>query len=304
MESLLRNNNLILMEGSIIERLKRESEVEIHPLLMNASLIYDDIGRRQLSYIYDSYIEIAKEVNIPFLMMTPTWRANKERVHRSGIDVRINQDSVKFMKEIRDAEGDYKEKIKIGGMVGCKYDCYKPEEGLSVEDAEEFHSWQIDQLVDGGVDFLIAETLPNVNEALGIAHAMNRHKIPYVISFVLSREGNVLDGTPIYEAIQRIDRATGSSPIGYSVNCAFPTFLCAEKQPKELFDRLIAYQGNASSLDHCDLDNSEILQVDKISNWGDEMIKLNQKFGVKIVGGCCGTGIDHLRYIIKNRKKD
>ncbi len=300
MELILKNNDLVLTEGSIVERIKRESEVEIHPVLMNAPLIYDDIGRRQLSYIYDSYIDIAEDANIPFIMMTPTWRANKERVQSSDIDIRINQDCVKFMKEVREERGDFADNIKIGGMVGCKYDCYKQEEGLTLEDSEEFHSWQIDQLVDGGVDFLIAETLPNVNEALGIAYAMSKYKKPYIISFVINRFGQVLDGTPIHEAIQRIDRVVNFSPLGYSVNCAYPTFLCADKQPKELFDRLIAYQGNASSLDHCDLDNADVLKRDSIEEWGDEMIRLNKEYGVKVLGGCCGTGVEHLLYLINN----
>ena len=28
-----------------------------------------------------------------------------------------------------------------------------------------------------------------------------------------------------------------------------------------------------------------------------EMLALNRRFGVKILGGCCGTGVDHLRYL-------
>jgi len=43
------------------------------------------------------------------------------------------------------------------------------EQGLSREEAELFHSWQVDQLASAGADYLIAETLPNVEEARGIA---------------------------------------------------------------------------------------------------------------------------------------
>jgi methionine synthase I (cobalamin-dependent) len=82
------------------------------------------------------------------------------------------------------------------------------------------------------------------------------------------------------------------------VNCAYPTFLCPEKQPASLFDRLIGFQANASSLDHCDLDGSDRLEQEDVSDWGDAMLALNESYGVKILGGCCGTTGIHLRYIV------
>ncbi len=81
------------------------------------------------------------------------------------------------------------------------------------------------------------------------------------------------------------------------VNCAYPTFLCAAKQPAKLFNRLIGYQANASSLDHCDLDGTDQLKTENVSDWGEVMLELNRSYGVKILGGCCGTGVEHLRYI-------
>jgi methionine synthase I (cobalamin-dependent) len=93
-------------------------------------------------------------------------------------------------------------------------------------------------------------------------------------------------------------------PLGYSVNCAYPTFLCAEDQTSEVFTRLIAYLGNASSLDHCDLDNCDTLKTDTISDWGDEMLKLNNTYGITILGGCCGTNVEHLEYLVSNQQED
>jgi methionine synthase I (cobalamin-dependent) len=39
---------------------------------------------------------------------------------------------------------------------------------------------------------------------------------------------------------------------------------------------------------------------DDISDWGPRMIELNKRFGIKILGGCCGTRLEHLQYIIDN----
>lgn len=301
MKKILDNNRLILMEGAVVEQLRRSEKVKLHPTLINAPLIYNEGERAELAKIYQNYINVAVEAETPLLICTPTWRANPERLKNSGVKLTINSDAVEFLKELRREQPSGKELIFIGGMIGCKNDCYLPEEGLSTKDSERFHSWQIEELANAGVDFLIAETLPNTEEAIGIAKSMEKSGIPYIISFVISREGKVLDGIGLAEAAERVDMATKDKPLGFMVNCAYPTFLCAENQPATLFERLIGYQANASSLDHCDLEGAEELKAESVSDWGAEMLKLNRSFGVKILGGCCGTGVDHLHYLVTEK---
>lgn len=296
MDKTLEDNPLVLMEAAIVEQLRRSKAVQLHELLANAPLIYDSAARKAMSAIYKSYMGLALEAGLPMLVCTPTWRAGKDRVLQSGVSNTINVDAVSFMQEIR-----LHDSIRIGGMIGCKNDCYRPDEGLSVADAERFHAWQIDQLANGGVDFLIAETLPNVHEALGIAKAMAATKLPYIISFVISRDGCVLDGTSLDAAIAFIDANTQIKPTGYMINCAHPSFLRPQMQAPATFLRLIGFQGNASSLDHCDLEGADELKTDSISEWGELMLDLNKTYGMQILGGCCGTGIDHLKYIVDNR---
>jgi len=296
MFALLQNHPLILMEAAVVEQLRRHPAVNLHPELENALLIYDDSAVTILQELYQSYLDVAIESHLPFVLLTPTWRANKERISKAGITADVNTDNVRFIKNIIEKQSS-DIPIKIGGLIGCKNDCYKPEEGLTAYEAEAFHNWQLTKLAKAGVDFLICETLPYVPEAIGIARAMKKQKVPFIISFVIDRTGCVLDGTPIAEAVAQLDQATNKAPLGYMINCAYPTFLCADQQPSSLFDRLIGIQANASSLDHCDLDNSKNIQLDDIEDWGKEMIRLNKQFGIKILGGCCGTGRNHLEYL-------
>ena len=37
---------------------------------------------------------------------------------------------------------------------------------------------------------------------------------------------------------------------------------------------------------------------DAVDDWGDRIILLNRRHGIKILGGCCGTGPAHLDYLI------
>ena len=297
MKSILEKHDLILMEAAIVERLRRANDISLHPDLVHAPLIYDDKSRKELERLYHEYISIAIRAELPFIMCTPTWRTNFERVTQSQVNPNINSDAVSFMKGLRDGQDSGKTVIKIGGLIGCKNDCYKPEEGLSVAEAETFHWWQIEQLAQAGVDFLIAETLPNIEEAIGIAKAMEKTAMPYIISFVIDRSGYVLDGTSLWDAVTSIDSATRRQPLCYMINCSYPTFICAEKQPADLFSRLIGCQANASSLDHCNLDESTRLETESVTEWGEAMLTLHRKYGMKILGGCCGTGVAHLKYL-------
>ena len=297
MKQLLEDNQLILMEAAIVEQLRRSRDVELHDTLVNATLIYEDRGRQALAKLYQDYIDIAKASALPFIMCIPTWRANHYRVSSSNVSTSVNIDAANFMRELRETPANKKTIIKVGGMIGCKNDCYQPDEGLSAVESEEFHWWQVSQLQKGGVDFLIAETLPSVEEAIGIAKAMENISLPYIISFVIDRHGSVLDGTRLSDAVRQIDSATSRNPVGYMVNCSYPTFLNADQQPDGLYSRLIGFQANASSLDHSDLDGSAGLESENVSDWGEAVLALNRTYGVSILGGCCGTGVEHLRYI-------
>lgn len=297
MQELLAGNELLLMEAAIVERLRRSADVELHPVLVNAPLIYDPAGREAMREIYQGYIDIAAAAGLPFLMCTPTWRTNRQRVADTGIDTAVNIDAARFLRELREAQPEATHDIRIGGLIGCKNDCYQPQQGLTAAEAETFHAWQIGQLEAGGVDFIIAETLPSVEEAVGIARAAENAGLPYFISFVIARDGRVLDGAPLVAAIERVDAATAREPLAYMVNCAYPSFLCAASQPPALFDRLTGYLANASSLDHCDLDGAEELKGESVYDWGEAMLDLHRNHGVKILGGCCGTGTEHLRYL-------
>lgn len=299
-QEAVNNYKLVLTEASVIESLRRSKDAVLHPRLEHALVIYDESGRKLLSEIYNGFIIVARQAGLPITICTPTWRANYERISEADITRNVNADAVSFIKCIRAGWKSWASNIFIGGLIGCKNDCYKPDEGLSREEAERFHLWQISHIAEAGVDFFLAATLPAVSEASGIALAMAKTKTPYIISFVINKEGLILDGNSLAFAFNQIDSICGNPPLGYMINCAYPSFLNAQKQPQSVLSRLIGYQGNASSLDQTELDGAETLQANPVSDWGKMMIELNRKFGLKILGGCCGTSREHLQYIVQN----
>jgi S-methylmethionine-dependent homocysteine/selenocysteine methylase len=299
-QEALTNRSFVLTEAAIIESLRRSGDVTLHPRLENALLIYDGTGQNALINLYQDYINVAYKGDLPITICTPTWLANHDRVLEANVTSDVNGDAVNFLMRLRKRWKAWAANIYIGGLMGCKNDCYKPSDGLLVEEAKAFHAWQINKLAKAGVDFLMAATLPAVSEATGIALAMAKTDIPYIISFVVGRQGEILDGNSLEDAFSEIDTVCSRPPLGYMINCAYPSFLKAHEQPKSVLGRLIGFQANASSLDHTELDAAETLQADEISDWGNKMIALNRKYGVKILGGCCGTNPKYLQFLVDN----
>ena len=183
--------------------------------------------------------------------------------------------------------------------MGPKNDCYQPKEAPPQKEAAAFHRRQAQELAAAGVEVLLAQTIPAVGEAMGLAEVMAATGLPYIISFVINRNGRVLDGTPLYQAIRTMDDMLDSPPFCYMVNCAHPTFICADQQPATLFERLLGIQANSSSKDQWKLDGSDATQRDSMEDWIREMRLLHDIYGMKILGGCCGTDDQYLRGIVE-----
>lgn len=295
---LLTRFPLILTEAAVVEAVAHSAPEHLHPELFNALMVDDKAGRQVLTRLYTAFRDVARDHDLPFILTTPTWRANRERVFRAGAPEDINERAVAFVKHfISDTEDAAR--ISLGGILGCRNDCYRPDQGLETGEARDFHAWQAGRLAEGGAEFLMAATLPALPEAFGIAMAMAETGLPYIISFVINREGEVLDGTPLDRAVDRMDQALPRPPAGYMVNCAHPSFLRADHQPRQLFSRLIGFQANGSDLDHDQLDRAPEQKAADIREWAGQMIRLNRDFGIKILGGCCGTRAGHLDAIAR-----
>lgn len=294
----LSRSPLILTEGAISERLRRDDDIEIHPQLFNTPLIYTEKGREALSEIYGSYRKVAENAQVPLLLCAPTWRIDKEQTRLAKATETIIEDAVGFMVELADSWQIPQSPVFTGALLAPKNDCYRADLGLNRLDSAAFHSWQIEKIANCHNGVIIAQTMPAVEECLGMADILSQIPNPYILSFVTDSGGKLLDGTPLWEAIQRIDDDIKTPPTAYMVNCVYPSFIQAEKQPPELFDRLLGIQANASSKSHSELDGAETLQQDPLHNWGENMLHLHHKFGFKILGGCCGTDDRYLQYLV------
>ena len=297
----LESSSCILGEGAVIERLRRSGDLELNPFLVNSAFIYEDAKRAALETIGRQYLDIGREFDLPLLMSTPTWRANRERIDAAGYTgVDVNGDNVRFFDALRKSYGAYAKKVVICGLMSCRGDAYSPADALDVDAAQAFHAWQAEKLAAAGGDFLLAATLPALSEATGLALALAATGKPYVLSFVARPEGTLLDGTPLKEAVAAIDVAATPRPLAYLINCTHVTFaraaLMHETNSSSLVrQRIIGLLANTAALSPEDLNDSKSLVGEDPETFGKSVAALHRELGVKILGGCCGTDDRHIR---------
>jgi homocysteine S-methyltransferase len=295
----------ILGEGAVIERLRRDSEFDLDPHIVNSAFIYDRNKSAAISEIYRQYLDIGHKYKLPLLISTPTWRASRERIEKAGYkETDVNGDNFRFLDAIRKSYGEYANKIVICGLLSCRGDAYSQSEALSSDDAHEFHSWQANKLAEAGVDFLLAATLPAISEATGLATALAATGKPYIISFIFRSEGTLLDRTPLKDALSIIDTDVNPKPIAYMANCThasvFKTAIMhATNSSSFVRKRVAGLLANTAALTPEELDNSEELVEEDPINFGKSVANLHADLGMKILGGCCGTDNRHIDNLAK-----
>ncbi len=309
-EKYFNSRGFILTEGAIVERLKNEFNVTLNRHINHAGIIYE--GPDILSKIYQEYIGIAHKFDIPIMLMTPTRKVNFETIKSSGFDKRdLIIDSCNFLKGIRSQYPNFDDKIFIGGLLGCKGDAYQSADALDVDTSYAFHSLQVSEFTKGNVDFLFAGIMPALTEATGMAKAMAESGLPYIISFMVRKDGFLLDGTSMAEAIKVIDHAVNPQPICYMANCIHPSTLKMAldqeiNQNSPYLKRFAGLQANASTLSPEELNNNTVLQVENFDEMVSEICSLIKTNDLKVLGGCCGTNeifIEKLAVVLQEFNK-
>jgi S-methylmethionine-dependent homocysteine/selenocysteine methylase len=141
--------------------------------------------------------------------------------------------------------------------------------------------------------------MTNVNEAIGIARAAAKAKVPSVISFTVETDGRLPAGETLSDAITNVDTATNSAPAYYMINCAHPThFAHVLDASAPWVKRLRGLRANSSCRSHAELDNAPELDIGNPSELGSQYAALRKSLpAITVLGGCCGTDHRHVSEI-------
>ena len=264
-------------------------------------LLDDETGVEALRGYYESYAQLAAELDVGIVLDTPTWRANRDWAAKLGYDEErladSNRRAVALMRELRRDEPP----LLISGCVGPRGDGYVVVETMTAEEAERYHDAQVAVFAEEAVDLVSALTLTYADEATGIVRAAARHGVPVVISFTVETDGRLPSGQPLGEAIEQVDRQTGGTASYFMVNCAHPThFAHVLEDGAQWQERIAGLRANASTKSHAELDESDELDSGDPDDLGRRYRALQDVLPrLTVVGGCCGTDERHVTAVAR-----
>jgi homocysteine S-methyltransferase len=263
--------------------------------------VEDPSAAGALGGLYAEYVRAAQDVRLPVVLGTPTFRASAgplQRSGRSGPDAvrTVNAAAFRLLEDVRRRSGH--RPVWIAGVIGPAGDAYTPEVALSPEQGRDYHLPQAGALAEAGVDFLFAPTFPAVSEAIGVCRAMGETGLPFVVSFVLGADGRVLDGAPLRDAVDRVDQV--AAPMYHSISCVHPSVAAkalASVAGSAGAGRVAEVKANASALSPAELVKLDHLAGDDPRAFAEQMVRLRTDYGIRILGGCCGTRPAHMRAV-------
>ena len=266
-------------------------------------LLDDPVGREALVRYFDNYAAIAVRDHVGVVLETVTWRANPDWAARRGYSLEqldaANRDAVELLRETRRQHETADSPIVISGCIGPRGDGYQPGALMTAEEAASYHSRQADAFAEADADLITAITMTYPAEAIGVTEAARAAGMPVVISFTVETDGTLPTGQSLAEAIETVDRATGSYPLYYMINCAHPTHFAHTLEADQPWaGRIGGIRANASKLSHAELDEAEALDGGDPDELAQDYRALRAGLPhLTVLGGCCGTNHHHISAI-------
>ncbi len=296
-------DRLFLTDGGLETDMIFNRGVEL-PFFSAINLLRSAEGRSALDAYFRSYLALARRLGTGFELVSASWRASPDWAAEFGItnaDLdRLNRESIGILLELQAEFGDVP--TVVTGCIGPRGDGYDPGQIMSTEEAQEYHERQASALADAGAEMIGAITITNVPEAIGTARAAKASGVPVYVSFTVETDGRLPTGDTLGEAIAEVDRATGSYPAYYMINCAHPTHFMQVLGSREAWTRRLGgIRANASRCSHAELDAMTELDTGDPDELGGMYRSIrNDLPGIRVLGGCCGTDLRHISAIAES----
>jgi homocysteine S-methyltransferase len=241
--------------------------------------------------IHEEYLQAGAEI-----VETNTFGANRFRLARHGLADKVGQINAAGVRLARQAVDHLKEKQAteawVAGSVGPLGVRLEPLGKTGLDEARAAFAEQIDALAEAGVDLIIIETMPALNEARE-ALAASREvapDLPVLVMVTVDDESNCLDGSSPAQAAALLTE-WGAGAIGVNCSTGPATVLTAIEAMRAATSLPLAAMPNAGLPRAVEGRNIYLCSPEYMAEFARKAIAA----GVQIVGGCCGTTPNHIR---------
>lgn len=301
LQNRLQRHERILMDGAMGTEILRRGVPTTLPLWSaEALLTHPEVVRN----IHADYITAGAEI-----LITDTFRTiARAFAQKEGSE---NAKDTKYVEEAysatilacqlaRQAVEQVKPEhsVYIAGSMAPLEDCYTPELTPPMANLLEEHAAYAQSLKDGGVDFLLIETMITLRETMAAVQAAHHVHLPFAVSFCTNREGNLLNGETLEQVVRAVEQY---EPLFLGVNCVSPAIATRTLQIlRRLTKKPLSVYAQGDGIPELEQGwtfvNEEYVE--------DYIAHAHQwiEAGAQIIGGCCGTSpiyIERLHKLIK-----
>lgn len=281
-------------EGYVFE-LERRGYVKAGPFVPEVVLDYPEAVKE----LHREFLRAGAEV-----MVALTYYAHRDKLRTVGREhdlEMLNRQAVRLARAVAE-EGD----ALVAGNISNTW-VYDPDDDETTSwIVREMYAEQVGWAVDEGVDFVIAETLEYVGEALIALEVIKQFDLPAMITFA-SVHDQIRDGYSFEEACQLLAERGADIvglncsrgpetmlPIIESIRSSVDCYVAAQPVPY----RTTGSQPTFQSLKGYDGARAFPIALDPFVLTRFEMADFAaeaQKLGVNYIGTCCGAAPHHVR---------
>ncbi len=281
---------VLILDGALGEELERRGYAAKLPLwsagavLELPSLVWE---------IHRDYVEAGADV-----LATCTFRTTRWTLAKVGMAARAEELTHQAVRLARSAASETDREVLIAGCLGPVEDCYQPELAPDDETLCAEHTHQTKMLAAVGVDLIFLETHNSLREVLIAAECALKTNLPVWASVIPKDAEHILNGDDLAELCTKLHTL---GVRGTLVNC------CAPDVAEAAF---LTMQNAVADDERRDPDGRRSLPLlgaypnlmeepmtpEEFAEWAMQMVKN----GASIIGGCCGSGPEHI-HAIANR---
>lgn len=225
-----------------------------------------------------AYVEAGSKV-----VYAPTFMANRISLKNVGLEDEVRKLNIENVRISKEAVGD---KALVAGNLSTTSQPLEPIGTMTYETLLENYKEQIRYLVEAGVDYLAAETLLSLEEAMVICDAAAEVcDLPLTLSFTCESDGRMYFGGNVADAAMVLQEM-GADAVGVNCSVGPNQLLAIVKSLKDALSIPVLVKPNAGipQIDefgqaHYDMDEETFARC---------MLELKEA-GATVMGGCCGT---------------
>jgi len=234
--------------------------------------------------IHEQYAEAGAEI-----IETNTFGASRQKLTPYGFGDQVEEINRAGGEIAREVAGDT---LFVAGAVGPLPLRLAPLGKVSQAEARDCFVEQMRGLAAGGIDLFCLESFGLLTEILAAIEAARQvaPELPILAQMTVDENGYTSHGTPAEEFARALDKA-GAQVIGVNCSVGPAPMLETIERIAAVTDRPLSAQPNAGMPRNVDDRLIYMSSPEYFAEYARNFVRA----GVKIVGGCCGTGPAHIR---------